>query len=83
MKARWKRVRPTVVGGVLLTRHHSLGVEERPVGAGPNLVNDIWLEIDVEGARDVFSRAGLGEECAETGVVFAWALVGKLAIRLR
>lgn len=34
-----------------------LGVEESAVGAGADLVDDIGLEIGVDGARNVFSLA--------------------------
>ena len=34
-----------VVGGVLLARHHLLWVEELPVGASPDLVDDGGLQI--------------------------------------
>ena len=38
-----------VVGGVLLAGHHLLGVEELPVGAGADLVDDGGLQIDEHG----------------------------------
>lgn len=38
-----------VVGSVLLARDEGLGVEERLVGAGADLVDDIGLEVDLGG----------------------------------
>ena len=46
-----------VVGGILLAADHVLGVEETAVGAGADLVDDIRLEIGVDGARNVFPVA--------------------------
>ena len=44
-----------VVGGILLAGDHELRVEEVAVGAGADLVDDVGLEIAVDGARDVLS----------------------------
>ena len=63
----------TVARGILLASDHRLGVEETPVGASANLVNDIGLEIDVKGARDKFARRRLGEESTEA----IWVMVGR------
>ena len=46
-----------VVGSILLAADHVLGVEETAVGAGADLVDDIRLEIGVDGARNVFPVA--------------------------
>ena len=46
-----------VVRGILLAGDHVLGVEQRAVGAGADLVDDIGLEIGVDGAGDVFALA--------------------------
>jgi len=51
-----------VVGGILLACDHLLRVEEGAVGAGADLIDDIGLEISVDGAGDVFSLA-----CARLG----------------
>ena len=51
-----------VVGGVLLAGNDLLGVVELAVGAGPDLVADGGLEIDVHGAGNVAAFARLGEE---------------------
>lgn len=46
-----------VVGGILLAGDHLLGVEERAVRTGADLVDDIGLEIAVDGTRDVLALA--------------------------
>jgi len=60
-----------------------LGVEEGAVGAGADLVDDVGLEIAVDGARHVLAVASLGEEGREALVVTSGlALLGKETIRL-
>jgi hypothetical protein len=49
----------TVVCGVLLPGDHALGVEESTHWASFDLVDDAWLEIYIEGARDILARARL------------------------
>ena len=44
-------------------------MEETPVYATPNLIDDVRFQIDVEGTRNVFARRGLREEGTETVVV--------------
>ena len=56
-------------------------MEETPIGASADLVDDIGLQVDIEGAWDVFSRGGLGEERAEAIVIHPRA-VDETAIRL-
>lgn len=46
-----------VVGGVLLAGDHLLGVEQVAVGTGPDLVDDVGLEIAVDGTGDVLALA--------------------------
>lgn len=46
-----------VVGGILLAGDHQLGVEEVLVGAGADLINNVGLEITVDGAGDVLALA--------------------------
>merc|ERR1719402_1945633 len=71
-----------VVGGVLLTRHHLLGVEQLAVGSSANLVNDSWLQIYKDSSRNVFASPGL-REGVEAVVSSADGLVARnLAIRL-
>lgn len=50
-----------VVGSVLLASDHHLGVEEVAVGAGADLVDDIGLEVAVDGARNVLALACSGK----------------------
>ena len=73
-----------VVGGILLASDHLLGVEQAAVGAGADLVDDIWLEIAVDGAGDIFALARLGEEGREALIVvgLVLALFGQVAIWL-
>lgn len=54
-----------VVGGILLAADQELGVEELAVAAGADLVNRGRVEVDEDGARDVFAAARLGEEGLE------------------
>jgi hypothetical protein len=44
-----------VVGSILLAGDHQLGVEEAAVGAGADLIDDVGLEIAVDGTGDVFA----------------------------
>jgi hypothetical protein len=46
-----------IVGRILLASDHLLGVEERAIGAGANFVDDVGLEIAVDGTRDIFAIA--------------------------
>jgi len=72
-----------VVGGVFLACDQLLRVEELSVGAGSDLINDGWLEINEDGSGDVLSSAGLGEEGVERIVTSADGLVrGHLSIGL-
>lgn len=45
----------TVVGGILLSGDHLLGVEELPVGTSAHLIDDIGLQVDVDGAGHVLA----------------------------
>jgi len=56
----------TIIGGVFLAGDHSFGMEERPVRADLDIVDNARLEIRVDGTRDVFSALGLGKESRET-----------------
>ena len=51
-----------VVGGILLAGDHHLRVEEVAVGAGADLVDDIGLEIAVDGSGDILALTC--ESCA-------------------
>ena len=46
-----------VVGSILLASDHVLRVEEATVGAGADLIDDVRLEIAVDGSGNVFSLA--------------------------
>lgn len=46
-----------VVGGILLAGDHVLRVEERTVGTGADLIDDVGLQVGVDGARDVLALA--------------------------
>ena len=48
-----------VVRGILLAGDHLLRVEEGAVGAGADLIDDVGLEIAVDGARNVLAVACL------------------------
>ena len=37
----------TVASSIFFARHKSLGVEETPVRAVPNLINDVGLKVDI------------------------------------
>jgi hypothetical protein len=44
-----------VVGRILLAGDHVLGVEQGAVGAGADLVDDVGLQVGVDGAGDVLA----------------------------
>lgn len=44
-----------VVGRILLASNHVLRVEKAAVGAGADLVDDVGLEIAVDGSRHIFA----------------------------
>jgi len=46
-----------VVGRILLAGDHVLGVEEGTVGTGADLVDDVGLQVSVDGTRDVLALA--------------------------
>lgn len=49
-----------VVGGVLLSGNHVLGVEEATVGTSANLIDDVGLEIAVDCPGNIFAISCLG-----------------------
>lgn len=51
-----------VVGRILLAAEHVLGVEQRAVRAGADLVDRRGVQIEEHGPRDVFAIARLAEE---------------------
>jgi len=46
-----------VVGGILLSGNHLFGVEQAAVGTGSDLVDNVGLEIAVDGTWDIFALA--------------------------
>jgi hypothetical protein len=46
-----------VVRSILLAGDHLLGMEEAAVGAGADLVDNVWLKIAVDSARNVLAVA--------------------------
>ena len=50
-----RRGKRTVAGSVLLAGNKGFWVEKTAVGAGSNLIDDIRLEVNIEGTGDVFS----------------------------
>lgn len=57
-------------------------MEEAPVGSGPDLIDDVGLEVDVKRAGNVLARRGLGEEGAEAIVVGGGRAVNETTIGL-
>lgn len=54
-----------VVGSIFLAADQQLGVEELPVVASADLINGRGVEVNEDGAGDMFAVAGLGEEGLE------------------
>ena len=72
-----------VVGGVLLAGDELLGMEELPVSAGSDLIDDGRLEIDEDSSWHVLASPSFGEEGVEGVVSAADGLVGRhLTVRL-
>jgi len=72
-----------VVRGILLAGDQVFGVEEVAVRTGTNLIDDVRLEIDVDGTGDVSSLASLREEGGEAaGLVSVLVAVDGVTIRL-
>jgi len=72
-----------VVCSVLFASYQLLRVEELTVGSGPDFVDDGGLQIDEDGARDVFAGSGLAEKRVERVVASADGLIrGHLSIGL-
>ena len=60
-----------VVGSVLLPAHQELGVEELAVVAGADLIDRRGVEVDEDGAGDIFAAARLVEEGLERARISA------------
>lgn len=46
-----------VVGRILLASDHMLGVEQAAVGTCADFIDDVWLKVGIDSARDVFALA--------------------------
>lgn len=57
-------------------------MEQTPVGARPDLVDDVGLEVDVQRAGHVLAGRGLREESAEAIVVRRGRALNKTTIGL-
>jgi len=72
-----------VVGRVLLASDHLLGMEQAAVGTSSDLIDNVWLQIDVDGSWDILALTGLREECAESLVLrTGLSLLSEVSIRL-
>ena len=58
-------------------------MKETPVRATPDLIDNIGLQVDVKGARDVLARGGLREESAKAIVMGRRRTLNKTPIRLQ
>jgi hypothetical protein len=56
-----------VVRGILLAGDHVLGVEEGAVGSGADLIDDVGLQVGIDGAGDILALAW-GESAVESRV---------------
>jgi hypothetical protein len=54
-----------VVGRILLAADQQLGMKELTIGTGTYLVNWRRVQVDEDGARNIFAVARLGEEGLE------------------
>jgi len=57
-------------------------VEETAVSAGSDLIDDIGLEVNIEGTGNVFSGRGLREEGAEPVITGRGGTLDQTTIRL-
>jgi hypothetical protein len=72
-----------IVGSILLAGDHLLWVEKAAIGTSADLIDDVWLEITVDGTWDIFALASLGEEGAESLIrIGGLALLSQVSIRL-
>jgi len=58
-----------VVSGILLAADQQLGVEQLAVATSPDLIDGRRVEVDKDGAGDIFAIAGLGEESLERAAI--------------
>ena len=72
-----------IVGGIFLARDHLLWMEQFPISSGPDFIDHIRLQIDVDRPRHIFALSRLGEEGAEARVgISGLSLFGEESIRL-
>jgi hypothetical protein len=72
-----------VVSSIFLSGNQLFRVVQLTVGSGADFVNDSWLKINEDSARDVLASTSLGEEGVESVVTTTDGLVRRhLAIRL-
>jgi hypothetical protein len=72
----------TVTGGIFLPSHKSLRVEETPVRAVSDFINDIRFQVNVKGPGHVFAGRGFGEKRAEAAIVSGGRAFQQATIRL-
>jgi len=73
----YRVVTPSVViSSVLFASDELFRMEKLTIGSSPDFVNDVGLQVDEDGARNVLSGASLGEESVERIVATADRLVG-------
>ena len=66
-----------VVGGIFFTGDQLLWVEQLPVGSGPHLVDDSWLQINKDSPWHVFAGTSFREKGVEGVVTTADGLIGR------
>jgi len=64
-----------VVGSIFLSGNQLLRVIQLPVGSRANFVNDSWLKVNKDSARNVLASTGLGKEGIESVVTTTDGLV--------
>lgn len=69
----------TIAGRILLASDESFGVEQILVWTSLHFVDDVGLEVNIQGPWHMFTRASLGEECTKTTVVLC---TGDATVRL-
>lgn len=78
-----KKVAPrTIVSSVLFPRDHRFWMEERPIQASLDIVDDAGFKINVQGAGNMLSRARLREEGRKAGISGRWRAFHDTTIRL-
>ena len=65
-----------IIRGILFTTDQELGVKELAVAAGPDFINRGGVQIDEDGARNVFATTRLREEGLERAGVSDILCVG-------